>query len=698
MNEVYKRKSIIFSLILIPWVLKPVPIFSLIRYLILPAYEGKIISEYDENLVLQILFSFCYYLFFYLLWVRTEIPDINSRLLYIAYYLLVYQMLHILFEQYYLDNLSIELINLFWIYPFVKTYPLGKKINEVIEKYFYLFLTALVYAKSPPFNFVRTADEWQKMGYGIKNIYTMKDPLSSFIAPISSRTILFETLFGGSYVLLGDRISFLLTRGLVIAFIAFSLSRLLKTLELNSFQSLIVVSIFFVQQDILGGNGIVTPIEEGLIAISLILLSISYWLENNYKKTLITLVLSCYFHIQFGVFWVGVFFISDLYNKSMSKAVLQYYLKIGALLSPLVAFLLRDTIRSGDPIVYAYGKKVSWVYSYIFQRFHLSPFKVSEVETPKWIINNWANGFSGLIFWLIVCSILRRVTSDKKTNCIQIAFLIYFPTSVLLSYIDTLIDEPGRIVIFFLFRQDTIFHLIFIALLVKHVSEKVSNFNNQYINIGSLVLILIIFTGLVTKNQFHHNKYLSMDKEIQNTYEFLNKNQYKYIVTPPEEDNALGGIEFQTRLSSFVSTKMSVNDLGSFNDWYERVELRGRFYNGECEVFYEYPIKIFIANENSRVTGCGEKIFSNYPSYSVYRVVENKQFTLPAFNGACSYTLASAIAELEEKIEETKLYIKIQTLYAEGPKGCEGKVFGSNLEQGKIIDSSIEDIVLVVGK
>ena len=299
MNKVYKRKSIIVSLILIPWVLKPVPIFSLIRYLILPTYEGKIISEYDENLVLQILFSVCYYLFFYLLWVRTEIPDINSRFLYIAYYLLVYQMLHILFEQYYLDNLSIELINLFWIYPFVKTYPLGKKINEVIEKYFYLFLAALVYAKSPPFNFVRTADEWQKMGYGIKNIYTMKDPLSSFIAPISSRTILFETLFGGSYVLLGDQISFLLTRGLIIAFITFSISRLLKTLGLTSFQSLIVVSIFFVQQDILGGNGVVTPIEEGLIAISLILLSISYWLENNYKKTLITLVLSCYFHIQF---------------------------------------------------------------------------------------------------------------------------------------------------------------------------------------------------------------------------------------------------------------------------------------------------------------------------------------------------------------------------------------------------------------
>ena len=54
MNKVYKRKSIIVSLILIPWVLTPVPIFSLIRYLILPTYEGKIISEYEEKTTREI--------------------------------------------------------------------------------------------------------------------------------------------------------------------------------------------------------------------------------------------------------------------------------------------------------------------------------------------------------------------------------------------------------------------------------------------------------------------------------------------------------------------------------------------------------------------------------------------------------------------------------------------------------------------
>ena len=698
MDRFKKENIVAFSIVLSPWLLQPIPIFSLIRHLFLPAYEGRSIYEYDENLVFQILFSIGYYLFFYMLWVRIKVTNTNTRLLYLSYYLLTYQLIHILFNQYFLGNLSLNLTNLFWLYPFTKTYRFGEKINEVVEKYFNLFLFVLVYVKSPPFNFVRTADEWQKMGYGIKNIYLTKDPLSSFIAPESSRTFLFETLFGGSYLLFGDWISFLLTRGFVIALITFSLSKLLRTLKLNSFQSLVVVSIFFVQQDILGGNGVVTPIEEGLVAISLILLSVSYWLENNYKKTLITLVLSCYFHIQFGIFWVGVFFFVDLVTKSINRGVLKTYLKIGAFLSPLIALVVRDTIGLGDPVIYAYGKKASWVYSYIFQRFHLSPFKVPEVETPKWIINNWANGFSGLIFWLIVCFILNRITTEKKLKGLQVTFLIYFPVSVLLAYVDTLLDEPGKIVIFFLFRQDTIFHLLFIALLVKHISEKDPSYSNQYLNIGTIALILILFAGLVTKNQFHHKKYLSIDNEVQNTYDFLNSNQYKYVLTPPEEDNALGGIEFQTSLNSFVSTKMSVNDLGSFNKWYERVELRGRFYNGECEVFYDSPIDIFIANENSRVTSCGEKIFSNYPSYSVYRIIENMQFTLPAFNGECVYSLNSAITELEEKIDRTNLNINIQTLYQEGPAGCKGKVFGSNLEQGKIIDSSIEEIVLVVGK
>ena len=259
MDRVKKKNIVAFSIVLSPWLLQPIPIFSLIRHLFLPAYEGGSIYEYDENLVFQILFSIGYYLFFYMLWVRIKVTNTNTRLLYLSYYLLTYQLIHILFNQYFLGNLSLNLTNLFWLYPFTKTYRFGEKVNEVVEKYFNLFLFVLVYVKSPPFNFVRTADEWQKMGYGIKNIYLTKDPLSSFIAPESSRTFLFETLFGGSYLLFGDWISFLLTRGFVIALITFSLSKLLRTLKLNSFQSLVVVSIFFIQQDILGGTELLPP-------------------------------------------------------------------------------------------------------------------------------------------------------------------------------------------------------------------------------------------------------------------------------------------------------------------------------------------------------------------------------------------------------------------------------------------------------
>ncbi len=671
-------------------IIKPVPIFYVLRDLFLGGYSNPDIFNNTEHGSIYISIVF-YALVYSLINLKKESSH-KQHFLYFLYYLLIYQLFEILFTQYISYYVNHYILYSLWGLLLADYFFREKTLEFNIHKrYLYLYIAVLVFIKSPPLNFVRMSSEWMKFAGGVKGIFNYRDPMSSIVTPNSPRTFLFEFIFGGMYELLGDKVSFLVSRGFAIALISYAVIKLLSSLGLNLYQSILAVSLFFVQQDILGGNGVVGHIEEGVVALSFVLLGLSAWLDNDYRKLRTYLVIACYLHIQFGIYWVGILFVIDFYTKTLTNKKLYYYIESIFFLLPLLLFTAVQVRLSGDPIVYAFNKKASWVYSYIYQRFHLTPFAIDDLETPDWILRNWANGFSRLIFWIICCIVLLWVSENKQVNGLHLSFLIYFPLAVLLSYLDTLLESPGQITVLFLFRQDTVYNLILIGLLIKQLQ-----INIPKSSVASICIALIMLFGLTSKYNFQYKKWVETDSQVQKTYEFLNEREYKYLLYPNFHDYTLGGIELQTNTVSFVNVRHSANDLLTFPVWYERVELRGRFYSGDCVAVKHLPFEIFIAPSEHLSKKCGALIFENDP-YSVFEIVTNKSFVLPIFNGACPHTTEEALSILSKLINETNLSIEIEVIQEKGPENCKGKVWGSNLPQGANVDSEIDKIVLITG-
>ncbi len=73
-------------------------------------------------------------------------------------------------------------------------------------------------------------------------------------------------------------------------------------------------------------------------------------------------------------------------------------------------------------------------------------------------------------------------------------------------------------------------------------------------------------------------------------------------------------------------------------------------------------------------------------------------FILPTYNGECLFTEEDALDDLNKLKLDSNLDFQINILYQTGPADCVGKVWGSNLDQGKVVDTDINNIDLIVGK
>ena len=68
------------------------------------------------------------------------------------------------------------------------------------------------------------------------------------------------------------------------------------------------------------------------------------------------------------------------------------------------------------------------------------------------------------------------------------------------------------------------------------------------------------------------------------------------------------------------------------------------------------------------------------------------------YNGECLFTEEDALDDLNKLKLDSNLDFQINILYQTGPADCVGKVWGSNLDQGKVVDTDINNIDLIVGK
>ena len=124
----------------------------------------------------------------------------------------------------------------------------------------------------------------------------------------------------------------------------------------------------------------------------------------------------------------------------------------------------------------------------------------------------------------------------------------------------------------------------------------------------------------------------------------------EFILIEPSKELYTGGIELRTGIPTYVSQKYITNSLSNFPNWYEKLELRGRFFQGECDLFYEMNLEYFLGRENNKIK-CGELLFPN-GDYSIFKVPTRIGFSLPPFNSLCEYSLEEAEKVLKLHKEE----------------------------------------------
>ena len=255
---------------------------------------------------------------------------------------------------------------------------------------------------------------------------------------------------------------------------------------------------------------------------------------------------------------------------------------------PVIIPTANEFLFGKNELVYAFNKTSSWVYAFIFQAYHVAPFEVDGIVFNDFLLRNWSRGFTNVLIFCLVSIYLYKFTKNEKLKYFVVFFTLYFPTALLLLFLDSKLSNPGQLSSLFLFRYDTVFYLIILSLCVSNLRNKLD---------PSLITIyvLIISVGLINVYSSQASKYNSIDQKLQSTEKVLEQLNPEFILIEPNVELYTGSIEFRTNIPTYVSQKYITNSLSNFPEWYEKLELRGRFFQGECELFFDKNLEYFLS-------------------------------------------------------------------------------------------------------
>tara|TARA_B100000287_G_scaffold435235_1_gene502562 strand:- start:802 stop:2865 length:2064 start_codon:yes stop_codon:yes gene_type:complete len=657
---------------------KPKSLINIIKETIFANYQNKQILEYDIFLISTILIYCLVFLF------SQKYDSVNKFILFIV--------AHHLFDFYVglgLSNYFQILYLLFLVSIFFNFSLLNKKINKInINSWFnFLLVLLVVFFKTPPFTSGWAPSEWFKVARGYFGLFVGRSDNSAFITPNSPRTFFYDVFTGGIVEIFDLEYGYIIIKSTSILLVAYSIYRILNALELNLGQQILVLSIFVLNQDLIGGNEVIGIFEEDRFAVSFSLIALSYWLEQDFKKYSIFTLLSLFTHIQIGLFWFAFVSIYELIRKNKE------YIKT---LRLIILFSLPVVLPTGfeflfgqDEIVYAFNKPSSWVYTFIFQAFHVAPFEVDGIVFNDFLLRNWATGFTNILVFTFVCTYLATKLSNSKLKFFMYFFITYFPLSIFLHFVDSKSSYPGKLASLFLFRFDTVFYLIILSILIKTLKND--------LDISQiLIFFVIVLTGLVNVNTSQAIKYNNFDNQIRKSEAILSQLDPEFILIEPNIELYTGSIELRTGIPTYISQKYITNSLSNFPEWYEKLELRGRFFQGECSLFFEMNLEYFIGRENNRIK-CGDLLYPN-GDYSIFKVPDKAGFNLPIFNSSCQFDIKEAEKILVQERENNNLSFEISIIYEDSPLDCSGKVIGTNLPQGAFVSKDVDELVLVADK
>ena len=677
-KKTYLTFFLVFFVFYFLYFYEPESLINIIKKYVFASYQNIEIEK--PGIFLFVSLAFYFFNFLYL----KKFGTISGFSLFI----ILYHLFDVFKDWTQNSYLQIAYLVLIVLFCFNFSFSKSKSLEIGITKYLnYFIILCFVFVRTPPFSSGWSPSEWFKVSRGYFGLFAGRNDNSAFMTPNSSRTFLYDLTTGGIVNLFGIEVGYILIKSFSIFIVTYAIYRIFISLNLNLAHQILVISIFVLNQDLIGGNEIIGIFEEDRFAVSFSLIALSYWNEDNHKKFTIFTILSIFTHIQIGLFWFGFVTIFELINKN--KAFIKFFGIISVVSLPVIVPTGYEFLFGSNEIVYAFNKPSSWVYAFIFQAFHVAPFEVDGIVFNDFLIRNWANGFTNIFVFTFISLYLTRNTQNKKLNYILNFFIIYFPTSIFLHYFDSKLSNPGNLASLFLFRHDTVFYLLILCVLIKKLKDNLEI--SRVIIFSSLILFCLINIYMSKAN-----KYSTIDEQVQKTEKILMEINPEFILIEPSKELYTGGIELRTGIPTYVSQKYITNSLSNFPNWYEKLELRGRFFQGECDLFYDMNLEYFLGRENNKIK-CGELLFPN-GDYSIFKVPTRIGFSLPPFNSQCEYSLEEAEKVINELKLSNSLDFEIKIIYEDSTLDCEGKVIGTNLNQGSFIDKNVDEIVLVVDR
>jgi hypothetical protein len=657
---------------------KPKSLISIIKDTIFAGYQNRQMLEYDLFLISTVLIYCLIFLF------SKKYASLNKFILFIIVYHLFDFYIGLGLSNYFQMAYLFFLVSIFFNFSLFT-----KKINKISinSKFNFLLILFVVFFKTPPFTSGWAPSEWFKVARGYLGLFAGRSENSAFITPNSPRTFFYDVFTGGLVNVFGLEVGYIVIKATSIFLVSYAIYRIFKALGLNLGQQIVVISIFVLNQDLIGGNEVIGIFEEDRFAVSFSLIALSNWLEQDLKKYSIYTLLSIFTHIQIGLFWFAFVSVYELLYKN--REYTKTFRLIILLSLPIVLPTGFEFLFGQDEIVYAFNKPSSWVYAFIFQAFHVAPFEVDGIVFNDFLLRNWSTGFTNVLVFSFVCQYLSKKLNNSKLKFFMYFFIIYFPLAIFLHFVDSQLSEPGSLASLFLFRFDTVFYLIILSLLVKTLKNE--------LDISQIILFfVIVIVGLVNVNASQAIKYNGFDNQIIKSEAVLIQLDPEFILIEPNVELYTGSIELRTGIPTYISQKYITNSLSNFPEWYEKLELRGRFFQGECSLFFEMNLEYFIGRENNRIK-CGELFYPN-GDYSIFKVPEKIGFNLPAFNSFCELNEKEAEKILIQERENNNFSYEIKIIYEDSTLDCSGKVIGTNLPQGAFINKDVDEIVLVVDK
>ena len=194
-------------------------------------------------------------------------------------------------------------------------------------------------------------------------------------APNSPRTFFYDIFTGGLVEVFGLETELHINKSLTsILLVSYAIYRIFKALEINLSQQYLL-SIFVLNQDLIGGNEVI-GIFEDRFAVSFFFDS-SIQLARKRLKKILHLYAFVNIYTFNWLFWFAFVSVYELFQKNTEYTKIFRLIFLYSL--PVILPTGYEFLFGQDEIVYAFNKPSSWVYTFIFQAFHVAPFEVDGI-------------------------------------------------------------------------------------------------------------------------------------------------------------------------------------------------------------------------------------------------------------------------------------------------------------------------------